>query len=87
MRNVALPGYSEHGYPPRQAIDFITADGISFGPEKVFDETQEYGWLLKNAQKFGFYLSYPKNNKQEMAFEPWHWHYKARPASRTTNKE
>ena len=72
---VAIPGYSEHGYPPKQAIDFITQDGIIQGKEKNFENTKEYEWLLKNAQKFHFYLSYPKNNKYNVAFESWHWHY------------
>lgn len=77
MALVALPGYSEHGYPPHQAIDFITEDSIITGPEKSFDETKEYEWMLKNANKYNFYLSYPKNNPYNVAFEPWHWHYSA----------
>ena len=75
MPFVAIPGYSEHGYPRLQAIDFITQDGIIQGREASFENTKEYEWLLKNAQKFHFYLSYPKNNKYNVAFEPWHWHY------------
>lgn len=70
------PGYSEHGYPPRQAIDFITEDGIIWGDKICFNETKEYAWLLENADKFDFYLSYPENNTKGMIFEPWHWHYK-----------
>ena len=26
MRGVALPGYSQHGYPDKQAIDFASAE-------------------------------------------------------------
>ncbi len=80
-RFVALPGYSEHGSPARQAIDFITPEGINGEdrPEE-FEELQEYGWLQARAQEFGFYLSYPRQGQSPSgtvptaAFEPWHWH-------------
>ncbi len=73
-RFVALPGFSEHGSPARQAIDFITPEGVNGEdrPEE-FEELQEYGWLLARAHEFGFYLSYPRDGPS--AFEPWHWHY------------
>lgn len=76
MSLVAIPGYSEHGYPPRQAIDFITQNETVWEDEVRFGETEEYKWLLKNANKYNFYLSYSKNNPWGVAFEPWHWHYK-----------
>lgn len=72
LKGVALPGWSEHGYPQRQAIDFAPVKGIA--KLKDFYKTKEYKWLLKNAKKFGFFLSFPKNNKLGVAFEPWHWH-------------
>ena len=77
-RYVALPGYSEHGYPPRQAIDFINQDGINGEdhPEE-FEALPEYQWLLMHAGRFGFYLSYPRDNPHNTAFEPWHWHYES----------
>lgn len=75
-RHVALPGYSEHGNPTRQAIDFINAEGINGEdhPEE-FEALPEYHWLLAHAARFGFYLSYPRDNPHNTAFEPWHWHY------------
>lgn len=74
-RWVALPGYSEHGAPQAQAIDFISADGVS-GEEnpKLFEDLEEYGWLVENAGHFGFALSYPKG-QPGITFEPWHWRY------------
>ncbi|MDA2922099.1 D-alanyl-D-alanine carboxypeptidase family protein [Patescibacteria group bacterium AH-259-L07] len=77
IKRVALPGYSEHGDPLKPAVDFMEEQGIpsdesSFG----FERTREYRWLHKNAKKFGFYLSYPKNNNQGVIFEPWHWRLK-----------
>lgn len=73
-KRVALPGYSEHGYLLKQALDFITIDGIP-SDERPFEfaKTKEYRWLIKNAEKFNFHLSYPRNNKWGVMFEPWHW--------------
>ena len=78
-RHVALPGYSEHGAPQRQAIDFINAQGINGEdhPEE-FEALPEYTWLQTNAPRFGFFLSYPRGNTQNTAFEPWHWHFEAK---------
>jgi len=69
MKGVALPGYSEHGYPEKQAIDFTTAEILGKN-KKDFSQTKECQWLKKNAAKFGFYLSFPKNNKAGVMFEP-----------------
>jgi len=70
---VALPGYSEHGSPQHQAIDFINADGISGETDpKLFEEIPEYRWLLENGESFGFVESYPKESKVT-TYEPWHW--------------
>jgi LAS superfamily LD-carboxypeptidase LdcB len=78
-RFVALPGHSEHGYPLRQAIDFINQEGINGEdhPEE-FEALPEYAWLQEHAHEFGFFLSYPRDNPHHTAFEPWHWHYEAR---------
>jgi LAS superfamily LD-carboxypeptidase LdcB len=75
-RFVALPGHSEHGHPPRQAIDFINEEGVNGEdhPEE-FEALPEYRWLQQHAAAFGFALSYPRNNPYNTSFEPWHWHY------------
>lgn len=72
---VALPGYSEHGDPNHQAIDFINENGVNQDRPKEFEKLPEYQWLLKNAKNFGFVLSYPKDSNDGIAFEPWHWRY------------
>ncbi|MBI3011313.1 MAG: D-alanyl-D-alanine carboxypeptidase family protein [Candidatus Omnitrophica bacterium] len=78
-RFVALPGHSEHGYPPRQAIDFINEAGISGeNHPEAFEALSEYQWLQQHAEGFGFVLSYPRDNPSHTAFEPWHWHYEPR---------
>lgn len=74
LRRVTLPGCSEHGYPSRQGVDFGSVKEIS--SSKNFYKTKEYKWLLKNAHRFGFFLSYPAGNKFGVDFEPWHWSYK-----------
>ena len=65
-KGVAFPGYSEHGNPVNHAIDFC--------PEN-FEKTEEYKWLIQNANKYGFYLSYPEGNGDGVMFEPWHWRF------------
>ncbi len=63
-------GYSEHQLGT--AVDFIT---VGLGGElDGFDKTTAYNWLLANAYKYGFILSYPKDNKFYV-FEPWHWRF------------
>jgi LAS superfamily LD-carboxypeptidase LdcB len=63
-------GYSEHQLGT--TVDFITTgiDGTLFG----FENTAAYSWLLKNAHRYGFILSYPEHNAYYI-FEPWHWRY------------
>lgn len=63
-------GYSEHQLGT--AID-LTTKGLGAGFTD-FAETEEYEWLAKNAYRYGFILSYPKNNTYYQ-FEPWHWRF------------
>lgn len=73
---VALPGYSEHGDPESQAIDFINEDGIDGQNNPMeFEALAEYNWMLQHAGEYNFVLSYPKDSKDGIAFEPWHWRY------------
>lgn len=72
LQRVCLPAYSEHVYPKKQAIDFITAGGVK---GEAFEQTSEYLWLKENAQRFNFFESYPKDNALGMMYEPWHWHH------------
>jgi LAS superfamily LD-carboxypeptidase LdcB len=63
-------GYSEHQLGT--TIDFITTG--TGGQLNGFDKTAAYTWLLANAYRFGFVLSYPKGNTYYV-YEPWHWRY------------
>ncbi len=63
-------GYSEHQLGT--AVDLTTP---KMGGGLVgFDKTPEYEWLITNAYKYGFIISYPKENSYYQ-FEPWHWRY------------
>lgn len=63
-------GYSEHQLGT--AVD-LTTDSLA-GQLDGFDATPAYRWMLDNAYKYGFILSYPKNNPYYV-FEPWHWRF------------
>jgi LAS superfamily LD-carboxypeptidase LdcB len=63
-------GFSEHQLGT--TIDFTTR-GLG-GGLNGFEGTPGYTWLLENAHKYGFALSYPQNNAYYI-FEPWHWRF------------
>lgn len=63
-------GYSEHQLGT--AIDFSA--GTSTVPFNGFENSESYKWLLDNAYRYGFTLSYPPNNIYYQ-FEPWHWRF------------
>ena len=72
--SVAPPGYSEHttGY----AIDFAVrpANGCP-DAEACMAATPMARWLLANAPRYGFELSFPPGNAQNVKWEPWHWRW------------
>lgn len=72
---VAIAGYSEHGSPDWQAIDFVNIDGVNEDSPEAFENLPEYKWLTQHAAEYGFALSYPRNNPSGISFEPWHWRY------------
>jgi D-alanyl-D-alanine carboxypeptidase len=63
-------GYSEHQLGT--TLDFNTTKRSSV--LSGFDKTPEYKWLTENAYKYGFVISYPKENKYYI-YEPWHWRF------------
>jgi LAS superfamily LD-carboxypeptidase LdcB len=64
-------GYSEHQLGT--TLDFITT-GLGGQLGNGFDSTEAYKWLIDNAYRFGFELSYPKGNSYYV-YEPWHWRF------------
>jgi len=79
---VAKPGESEH--QTGLAVDFVACpmsngvrDDSVERPELAneFDTLPEYGWLKRNANRYGFEQSYTIDNivDTEYAVESWHW--------------
>jgi D-alanyl-D-alanine carboxypeptidase len=69
LRLVAAPGCSEHH--AGRALDVGARSHL--GLDRGFARTKEFRWLKRHARRFGFVLSYPKNNRHRIAYEPWHW--------------
>lgn len=69
----APPGYSEHhtGF----AVDIGDKKAMEFNLKYEFENTEAYKWLISNADRFSFELSFPKENSQGVSFEPWHWRF------------
>ena len=72
---VAAPGCSEHH--TGRALDIGSPTNLKL--EAGFARTREYRWLKANAHRFGFHLSYPKNNQHGIGYEPWHWCWMPKP--------
>ena len=68
----APPGYSEHH--TGRAVDVGTPEAQSL--EEDFEDTPAFRWLTANAARFGFVLSFPRDNPHGYVYEPWHWCYR-----------
>ena len=67
----APPRHSEHhtGY----AIDLGDGNVPSTNLSPNFEKTAAFRWLQNNAARYSFELSFPRDNPQGIAYEPWHW--------------
>jgi len=65
----AAPGFSEHH--TGRAVDIATPGSRPLTEE--FEDSGAFRWLIENASRFGFSMSYPRNNDAGLAYEPWHW--------------
>ncbi len=75
-------GYSEHQLGT--TVDFTSLDlGAAF---TGFGKSKEYEWLLQNAYRYGFTLSYPKDNLYYQ-HEPWHWRFVGRKLAKRLHEE
>lgn len=68
----APPFFSEHH--TGCAVDIGTPGSAVLARE--FEETLAFEWLAGNAESFGFQISYPINNANGYAYEPWHWRFR-----------
>lgn len=78
LRASAAPGYSEHH--SGRCVDFTTPGFADL--EEAFERSPAFGWLAGNAGRYGFALSYPRDNPHGIAYEPWHWCWRADRAPR-----
>ena len=69
LQLVAAPGCSEHH--TGRALDIGTREHV--GLDEDFATTASFRWLKRRGGDFGFRLSYPRNNRHGIAYEPWHW--------------
>jgi D-alanyl-D-alanine carboxypeptidase len=69
----AAPGYSEHH--GGTALDIGTPGEPP--AEESFERTDTFAWLSRHAARFGFHMSYPRDNPHGIVYEPWHWRYDA----------
>jgi D-alanyl-D-alanine carboxypeptidase len=65
----AAPGFSEHH--SGRAVDIATPGSRPLTEE--FEDSEAFAWLEKNASRYGFSMSYPRENPQGFIYEPWHW--------------
>ncbi|HWM27354.1 MAG TPA: M15 family metallopeptidase [Woeseiaceae bacterium] len=65
----AAPGFSQHH--TGMAIDVASPGSRPLTEE--FEESDAFRWLTGNAGKFGFSLTYPRDNIWGFVYEPWHW--------------
>jgi D-alanyl-D-alanine carboxypeptidase len=82
LRVSAAPGYSEHH--TGRAID-ITSSGCKPLTEE-FERTSGFNWLMHHANNFGFSMTYPRDNKFGVIYEPWHWTFQEVTPFRKTNR-
>lgn len=68
----AAPGFSEHH--TGRAVDIATPGSRPLTDE--FESSQAFGWLVRNASRFGFSMTYPRDNPWGITYEPWHWSIK-----------
>ena len=69
LRVNAAPGFSEHH--SGRAVDIATPGSRPLTEE--FEDTDAFRWLTENASRFGFSMSYPRENSYGFVYEPWHW--------------
>ena len=69
----AAPGFSEHH--SGLALDIGTPGEPP--AEESFETTAAFAWLRAHAGEHGFAMSYPRDNRHGIVYEPWHWRFAA----------
>ncbi len=68
----AAPGYSEHH--TGRAVDIATPGSRPLTEE--FETSDAFRWLESEAQRFGFSMTYLRDDPWGFIYEPWHWSVK-----------
>ena len=80
LKGSARPGHSEHQLGT--ALDFKSYGGRAPWYLGGYDwaKSRAGRWMMNNAWKYGFVLSYPKNKVSQVCYgyEPWHYRYVGR---------
>lgn len=79
LMTINKPRTSEHNLG--LSVDFNTV-------KTDFDNSDEFIWLEKNAENYGFILRYRKDkeNITKVIYEPWHWRYVGIENAKAINK-
>lgn len=75
-------GYSEHQLGT--TVDFTTTE--LGGNIEGLEGTEALAWLEENAYKYGFVMSYPKDNIYYV-YEPWHWRFVGKDLARYLDRK
>lgn len=75
------PGINEHQLGT--CVD-LESQKVLDGEELVFEDTNEYAWLVKHAYEYGFILRYPENQEDTTgtSFKPNHFRYVGKEAAK-----
>lgn len=65
----AAPGFSQHH--TGEAVDIATPGSRPL--TEAFEDSAAFDWLGRRAGRFGFSMSYPRDNRWGFVYEPWHW--------------
>jgi zinc D-Ala-D-Ala carboxypeptidase len=80
VRWVGRPGHSEHH--TGLVVDLGEEDSPACDVEPLFEKTRAFDWLKSHAARFGFELSYPRDNPRGVHYEPWHWRFIGTPEAK-----
>lgn len=69
LRVNAAPGFSQHH--TGRAVDVASPGSRPLTED--FETSDAFRWLGDNAARFGFSMTYPRNNRWGFVYEPWHW--------------
>ncbi|MCC8042403.1 MAG: M15 family metallopeptidase [Oscillospiraceae bacterium] len=74
LKEVQLPGYSEHN--AGLAADIMSDECVDMDDDS-FKNTEAYAWLQEHAADYGFILRYPegKEDVTGIIYEPWHYRF------------